>query len=164
MANFADRALMMLKIIYSMKKLSLILLLVCITGFVYAQTDTKPTPPAGEIIKLNAESHDFGKIVQGKPVTFDFIITNTGKEALTLNDVHASCGCTTPVWSKEPVAPGATTKINVGFNAMSFGPFEKTITIAYNNGQSKVVTIKGEVRKTADVSVPANAVIELFKQ
>lgn len=146
-----------------MKKLYLLLVMVAATTVIYAQTDNKTTAST-EVIKLNTERYDFGKIVQGKPVTFDFILTNTGKEPLTLNDVHASCGCTTPVWNKDAVAPGANTKINVGFNAMAYGPFEKTVTITYNNGQTKIVTIKGEVRKTADNSVPGNAVLDLLKQ
>lgn len=147
-----------------MKKFCLIFLLVCVSGIIYAQTDNKAVAPATEVLTLNAEHHDFGKIVQGKPVTYDFILTNVSKEPLKLNDVHASCGCTTPLWSKEQVAPGATTKINVGFNAMANGPFEKSITITYNDGQTKVVTIKGEVRKTADNSAPGNSVLELLKQ
>lgn len=147
-----------------MKKFYFILLLVCASTIIYAQTDNKSATPAPEPFTVNAEHHDFGKIVQGKPVTYDFVITNVSKETLKLSDVHASCGCTTPVWSKDPVAPGATAKINVGFNAMGYGPFEKSITITYNDGQTKVLTIKGEVRKTADNSVPGNSVLELLKQ
>lgn len=147
-----------------MKKISLLILLVCASSFIYAQTDNKTVSQPAELIKANVTNYDFGKIVQGKPVTYDFIITNTGTEALKLDDVHASCGCTTPLWSKDAIAPGATSKINVGFNALAYGPFEKTITIAYNNGQSKLLTIKGEVRKTADNSVPANSILELLKQ
>jgi Protein of unknown function (DUF1573) len=147
-----------------MKKLSLFLLLVCASAFIYAQTGNKPALPATELIKVNVTNYDFGKIVQGKPVTYDFIITNTGTEPLKLEDVHASCGCTTPIWSKEPIAPGASAKINVGFNAMAYGVFDKSITINYNNGLSKILTIKGEVRKTPDNSVPGNAILELFKQ
>ncbi|MGE5108633.1 MAG: DUF1573 domain-containing protein [Sphingobacteriales bacterium] len=147
-----------------MKKISLIMLFLCATAIIYAQTDIKATTQPAELIKANVTNYDFGKIIQGKPVTYDFIITNTGTEALKLDDVHASCGCTTPLWSKEPIAPGATSKINVGFNALAYGPFEKTITISYNNGQSKLLTIKGEVRKTADNSVPGNSILELLKQ
>ena len=147
-----------------MKKISLIILLLCAGTIIYAQTDNKPVLPPAELIKANITNYDFGKIIQGKPVTYDFIITNTGTEPLKLDDVHASCGCTTPLWSKDPIAAGGTSKINVGFNAMAYGPFEKTITIAYNNGQTKLLTIKGEVRKTADNSVPGNSIIELLKQ
>jgi Protein of unknown function (DUF1573) len=147
-----------------MKKLIFFLLLVCASAFIYAQTGNKPATTATELIKVNVTNYDFGKIVQGKPVTYDFIITNTGTEPLKLEDVHASCGCTTPIWSKEPIAPGASAKINVGFNAMAYGVFDKSITINYNNGLSKILTIKGEVRKTPDNSVPGNAILELFKQ
>ncbi|MBI2731718.1 MAG: DUF1573 domain-containing protein [Sphingobacteriales bacterium] len=147
-----------------MKKLLLIIGLCCTSSIIYAQTENKPATQPAELIKVNVTNYDFGKIVQGKPVTYDFLVTNTGTEPLKLDDVHASCGCTTPVWSKEQIAPGATSKINVGFNALAYGPFEKTITITYNNGQTKLLTIKGEVRKTADNSVPGNSILELFKQ
>ncbi|MBK7680594.1 MAG: DUF1573 domain-containing protein [Chitinophagaceae bacterium] len=50
---------------------------------------------------------------QGKPVYYTFDITNTSKTALKLDDVHASCGCTTPEWSREAIEPGATAKIRV---------------------------------------------------
>ena len=147
-----------------MKKISLTLLSLCAVMIIYAQTDTKATAQPAELLKVNESEHDFGKIIQGKPVTYDFIITNTGTETLKLDDVHASCGCTTPVWSKEPIAAGATAKINVGFNALSYGDFEKMVTINYNNGQTKVIKIKGTVRKTADNSVPGNSILEIFKQ
>ncbi|HET9055212.1 MAG TPA: DUF1573 domain-containing protein [Chitinophagaceae bacterium] len=146
-----------------MKKMSLALLFTGASFCIYAQNDNNPVVQPTEVLKVNVTSYDFGKIVQGKPVTYDFIITNTGTESLKLNDVHASCGCTTPVWSKEPVAPGTSAKINVGFNALAYGPFEKVITINYNNGLTKVLTIKGEVRKTADNSVPGNSVLELLR-
>jgi hypothetical protein len=146
-----------------MKKVSFLWVVIWVAFSAHSQTADK-TQPAPEALKVNVTAYNFGKIVQGKPVTYDFIISNAGNQPLQLNDVHASCGCTTPVWSKEPIAPGASTKINVGFNAMAYGPFEKSITITYNNGETKVLTIKGEVRKTADNSAPANSVIEMFKQ
>lgn len=146
-----------------MKKISLVIFLISASLLSKAQTENKPTTPA-ESLKANVNEYDFGKIVQGKPVTYDFLITNTSNETIKLDDVHASCGCTTPQWSKEAIAPGATSKINVGFNALAYGPFQKTITITYNNGMTKLLTIKGEVRKTPDNSVPVNSVLELLKQ
>lgn len=127
---------------------------------------TKPPAPAPnqDPIKLSENSHDFGKIPQGKPVTTNFIVENIGKDSLKIEQVQASCGCTTPEWSRDAVAAGGKTTIKVGYNAATEGAFEKTITIFYNGGQTKQITIKGTVWKTPDVSVPNNEALNVFKQ
>jgi hypothetical protein len=113
--------------------------------------------PAEETLLLKETEHDFGKIPQGKPVTTIFNVTNTGKTALKIDNVQASCGCTTPEWDKEnTIAPGASSKITVGYNAAAEGPFTKTITITYNGTQTKQMAIRGEVWKTPAASAPAN--------
>jgi len=124
---------------------------------------TQPAPKT-ETIKLSEISFDFGKIPQGKPVTHDFIVENTGTDTLKIENVQASCGCTTPVWAKEPVSAGGRTTIKVGFNALSEGGFEKPVTIYYNGGQIKQLTIKGTVWKTPDQSAPGNQALNVFKQ
>lgn len=113
--------------------------------------------PAEEVLVLKASEHDFGKIPQGKPVTTVFTVTNSGKTPLKIDNVQASCGCTTPEWEKDKaIEPGASSKITVGYNAAAEGPFNKTITITYNGTQSKQMNIKGEVWKTPAASAPAN--------
>ena len=116
-----------------------------------------------DVLVLKESSFQFGKIPQGRPVTHEFEVTNTGTEPLVLENVQASCGCTTPEWSREPIAPGASQKIKVGYNSASEGPFEKSITIFYNKGQMKMITIKGEVWKTPEQSAPRNNSIAIFK-
>ena len=54
-------------------------------------------------IQFTKTEHDFGSLPQGKPVTWEFEFTNLGKEPLVLENVSASCGCTTPSWTKEPL-------------------------------------------------------------
>ena len=110
-----------------------------------------------ETLVLKEAEYNFGKIPQGKPVIHVFEVVNTGKIAFKLDNVQASCGCTTPEWKKdEIIAPGATAKITVGYNAASEGPFTKNITITYNETQTKQLLIKGEVWKTPSASAPAN--------
>lgn len=117
---------------------------------------TTPAAPSVDMLAV-AETYDFGKIPQGKPVTHNFEVTNIGKTAYKLDNVAASCGCTTPEWNKEQVInPGEKTSINVGFNAAAEGPFTKPVTITYNGNQTKVITIKGEVWKTPAASAPGN--------
>lgn len=116
-----------------------------------------------EVLQLKETQYDFGKIAQGKPVTHIFEVINTGKEALVLENVQASCGCTTPEWSRQPIAPGTAQQITVGYNAATEGSFEKSITIFYNKGQMKTILIKGNVWKTPDQSAPRNNSIAIYK-
>ncbi len=120
--------------------------------------------PQTESLQLKETEHDFGKIPQGKPVFYAFEISNTSTEPLVLENVHASCGCTTPEWSKDPIAPGTTAIIKVGYNAAAEGTFTKDITITYRGGQNKVMHIKGTVWKAPDGSAPANPSVSFLKK
>ena len=117
-----------------------------------------------DFLVLKETEHDFSKIPQGKPVYYSFEIKNTGKTPLKLDNVTATCGCTTPEWSPEPIAPGASAKIKVGYNAAAEGPFEKFITVTYNTNQTKQIKIKGIVWKAPEGSAPANASIDFLKK
>jgi hypothetical protein len=142
-----------------------ILMLACFAALGYtmqAQTATTETKPA-DILVLKETTYNFGKIPQGRPVTHNFEIVNTGKEPLMLENVQASCGCTTPEWSKDAIAAGATSIIKVGYNAAGEGNFTKTITITYNNHQTKTLTISGLVYKGPTTSAPVNASLSLLK-
>jgi len=144
-----------------MKKLFFVLNL-CLSGtFIFAQnnsTEIKPISVIDSSLKIVEESFDFGKIPQGKPVHHNFEIINTGKSAMKLVNVQASCGCTTPEWEKDKDIPAdGTSIIKVGYNAASEGVFTKNITITYNDNQTKQITIKGEVWKTPSASAPSNA-------
>jgi hypothetical protein len=151
-----------------MKKFLTLFLLLSASLYSVAQ-NTNPatqntTATKQSVLQLKETEHDFSKIPQGKPVYYDFEVVNTGTEPLKLDDVHASCGCTTPEWSPEPIAPGATAKIKVGYNAASDGYFEKFITITYNTNQTEQLKIKGTVWKAPQGSAPANAAVEFLKK
>ena len=120
-------------------------------------------PPAAESLTLKESEFDFGKIPQGKPVTHVFEFTNTGDKPFALNNVQASCGCTTPEWNKDTIAPGATASIKVGYNAATEGPFNKTVSITYNGTQTKQIIIKGDVWKTPVTSAPENTSLNTLK-
>ena len=148
-----------------MKRIFTILCALSIAYISNAQTNVTVTPsvkndktsdPAPDVISLKETEYNFGKIPQGKPVTHIFEFTNTGTTPLSLQNVQASCGCTTPEWSKDSVPPGATSKITVGYNAMNEGTFTKFITITYNGTQTRQINIKGEVWKTPASSAPEN--------
>lgn len=151
-----------------MKLVFLLSSLLALSTLAQAQTNVTVKPaaqtaaPAVDVVQVNQSTHDFGKIPQGRPVMYTFEIVNTGKEPLKLENVTASCGCTTPVWNKEAIAPGATSQIQVGYNAYAEGYFEKPITLLYN-GQSKVLYIKGTVYKAPSAPAPENASVKLLK-
>lgn len=107
-------------------------------------------------LAFKSEIHDFGTVAEGPNVDHEFSFTNTGKEPIIINQVQASCGCTTPSWSKEPVLPGqkGTVKASYGTQGRP-GSFSKTITVTSNAGV-KVLTIKGNVEKAPESSVPGN--------
>jgi hypothetical protein len=92
------------------------------------------------------ESHNFGKVVLGTPVSVNFKFTNTGDQPLIISGVESSCGCTVPEYTKTPVKKGETGIIKVTFNPAGAAlPFSKIVTITSNAKTStKVLYIKGE--------------------
>lgn len=146
-----------------MKRILPLLLLLTATYFAGAQTPM-PSLPAEDPVKLSETEHDFTQIPQGKPVFYTFMVTNTGKTPLVLENVQATCGCTTPEWSREAIPAGATAPIKVGYNAAAEGPFEKYITITYNTDKTKQLKIKGTVWKAPEGAAPANASVQFLKK
>jgi hypothetical protein len=147
-----------------MKKLFILSLFCMSMAAVRAQTSSTPVVQVAEVLSFKQTSFDFGRIPQGRPVTHVFEVTNTGTTPLRLDNVQASCGCTTPEWSKEPIAPGATSTIKVGYNALAEGSFSKTVSISFNQNQTKTLLITGTVYKTPATSAPVNPSITLLKQ
>ena len=100
------------------------------------------------VITFEKTEHDFGKIhEEDGRVSTVFEFKNEGMTPLVLSNVRASCGCTTPTWTKEPVEPGQTGSITVTYNPNGRpGRFQKTVTITSNASEpTKKVYIKGEV-------------------
>lgn len=101
-----------------------------------------------DVVKLNTEKHDFGKVKQGVPVTYYFEITNVGDQPLVVENATASCGCTVPEKPEKPIAPGKSDKLKVVYNAAAVGPINKSVTIKFAGiDQTKVIFITGEVVK-----------------
>ena len=131
-----------------MKKLMFIAILAAIANVGFSQTGATTTTPKSDVgeFEWTASAHDFGKIKQGVPVTYEFKFTNKGKSPLVITNAQGSCGCTTPNWTHEPVMPGGEGVVKATFNAMAVGPFDKTVTVTANiDGGVVVLHIKGEV-------------------
>ena len=125
---------------------------------VTAQTTapTTATTLTVDNIKLDNDGHDFGTVSEGPAADHIFMVTNAGKEPLIITKVQPSCGCTTPSWTKEPIAPGKTGEIKASYGTQGRpGTFTKTLTV-FTNAGNKVLTIKGNVEKAPTSSVPEN--------
>jgi hypothetical protein len=121
-----------------MKKSVFIILALIIGGAVYAQPK----------MQLASSEHDFGKFKEeaGRQ-TFNFEVKNTGDKPLVIQNITASCGCTTPDWTKAPIAPNEKGVITAIYDpANRPGIFNKTLTV-YSNSIPEVIVlvIKGEV-------------------
>lgn len=102
-------------------------------------------------IEFTKTTHDFGNIKEGTQATVEFTFKNTGDAPLVLTSVTASCGCTSPKWTREPIPPGGTGTITVVYNSKGRpGVFAKTVTVKHNGeGGTQFLTIKGFVEKAA---------------
>jgi len=99
------------------------------------------------ILQYDKETYDFGDIIEGILATHEFTFTNTGMDTVVLKSVKASCGCTTPSWTKDPIAPGEKGKITATFNSANRkGAFRKSIMVTSNSSEpTKMLYIKGTV-------------------
>jgi len=100
------------------------------------------------VISFDQKTHDFGKVNEedGK-ITYVFDFINRGVTPLVVSKVQASCGCTTPTWTKEPIEPGKKGSVTVTYNPTGRpGVFTKSITVYSNATEEQfVLTIHGEV-------------------
>ena len=143
-----------------------------VATMVNAQTDkamSKSATPAATQVAAPAENKNaaemtfgneefnFGTFKQGESVTHEFTFSNDGKEDLIITHAQGSCGCTVPLYPKEPIKKGATGAIKVTFNsAGKMGMQDKTVTITSNAKNSpRILHLKGTVE--APAAQPANA-------
>ena len=102
-------------------------------------------------IKFDTLRHDFGTFSEKdgeQHCSFQF--TNVGNAPLIINQAFASCGCTAPSYTKDPVQPGDTGRIDVVYNGRGKFPghFAKTVTIR-SNAKTEIVrlTVEGTMTK-----------------
>jgi len=107
-------------------------------------------------LEFTETTHDFGTVMEGPDAKCIFTFVNKGKEPIVIQKAQPSCGCTVPSFSSDPVAPGATGKIDVAYHTQGKpNAFSKSITVVSNAG-TKLLTIKGTVEKAPTSSVPEN--------
>jgi hypothetical protein len=94
------------------------------------------------IIQFDKTEHDFGIILQGEKVSYTFKYKNIGNSDLIINNAKASCGCTVPHFSREPIAPGQSGEIEVVFDSGNrSGRQTKNITV-WSNCQPNQTILK----------------------
>ena len=130
-----------------MKRIVLLtsILLATVTGFAQEEMKAKDK---GEM-KFEHTRHNFGVFAQDTAiVTHEFIFTNVGKSPLIIHQASASCGCTVPEYTLEPIMPGEKGKITVTYNGKGRRPgvFRKSVTIHNNGRQTPIrIYIEGEM-------------------
>jgi len=121
-----------------MKKFALIAL-VALFGFTVHAQQAK--------ITFKTDTIDYGTIAKGSDGLRVFEFTNTGDAPLIITDVKSSCGCTIPKKPEGPVAPGASSTIEVKYDTSRVGPIRRSITVTSNASEPMVaLKIKGEVK------------------
>lgn len=129
-----------------MKRVTIALaLLAGLYSFSFTQQPAEPVKAEAGIAFEKME-HDFGNIAFGSDGTYIFSFTNKTKEPIVLTNVTASCGCTSPMWTREPIKPGEKGEVKVKYNTNAPGMFNKTVMV-YSSAQPSpvILRIKGNV-------------------
>ena len=105
------------------------------------------------VLSFESTDHDFGKVPEGTMATYEFKFKNTGNQPIVIANAQASCGCTTPDWTKTPILPGKMGLIKAVYNSSGRpGVFSKTVTVTSNATEgSKVLSLKGTVLTKEDI-------------
>jgi len=106
---------------------------------------------SAQTITFDKTTYDYGTVKPNAEGTRFFTVTNTGDKPLVINNVKPACGCTTPEFSTDPIMPGKSAKIKVGYNTAINGPFNKMIEVFSNDPDNSrsVIYIKGDVNANA---------------
>ena len=126
-----------------MKKILILLAAVIVIVFLKSmQTENKAE------FKFEKETHDFGQIPKGTPVSAQFTFTNTGGKPLIISSIESSCDCIMTKFTREPILEGGKVIITIIYDADTpqVG-FSKAIIIKSNaRTPVKVLYVKGEIR------------------
>jgi len=120
-----------------MKKISLFAIVVLLVITISCKKDIGTSETEMTFV---TEKHDFGTIVQGDKVVYDFKFKNSGNSDLVITDAKGSCGCTVPEYPKEAIKPGEPGEIKVSFNSTGkSGKQTKSVTLFCNIKEGKKV-------------------------
>lgn len=126
------------------------LMIKTLLGLIFIASVINTTAQQARVLKFREETFDFGTIAEAMgPVTHEFVFTNYGTRPVKILTVQASCGCTTPGWSKDIVEPGKNGFIQASYNPKGRpGFFNKSLTVMTDLDANPVILqIKGQVSK-----------------
>lgn len=111
---------------------------------------------AGSPFRFDSDSRDWGVIREADgPVSHTFSLVNISGKPVCIYQVNVSCGCTKPEWSREVIAPGASSRIKVTFNPTGYkGRVSKTVSVRSSENTTDVLTVSCEV-------IPAERPVEV---
>jgi hypothetical protein len=130
----------------AMYKKAFLLFFALFAGVLFAQAQSRASNTNQEsALKFEKTEHNFGEIPQNVPAVYEFKFKNTSNRPVQIVSVKTSCGCTTPFYTKDPVAPKKSGVVKVSYNAARMGAFTKTITVTTSEGATIYLTIRGTV-------------------
>lgn len=114
------------------------------TAFAEKNADVAEKVPG---ITFEKATHDFGNIIIGEKVAYNFKFTNTGNAPLIIISTRSGCGCTVGDYPKEPIPPGGEARINVTFNSAGRRGFQSESVRVISNAtpQEHLLRITAQV-------------------
>ncbi len=111
-------------------------------------TQQEKKSPFDGVIKFNKDTIDFGETAKNKPVKVTFTFKNISKKPIFIQDAQASCGCTTPSYTKAPILPGKEGEVTAVYNASGSGKIYKTVFVNFKDiPKAKQLILTGKVKK-----------------
>lgn len=115
--------------------------------FAFVCINAKWKMEANPGIVWNETEHKFGDIKQKQIVETHFVLTNTTKDTLVIENVQGSCGCIVSKWPKQTVVPNDTAEIFVKFDPKGKeGQQYKSLTV-YTSMGAYYLGISANVQK-----------------
>ena len=130
-------------------------ILIAVGLFVFGCGSDNRSAETSDIVSSNRDTHngdtssmgafefqdttfDFGNIKDGERVQHVFTFKNIGKGPMSIKNVQAMCGCTTPEWTREVIPPGGEGRIVATFNSTGRGGpdnplVEKSVEVFFDN-------------------------------
>lgn len=132
---------------YKLRSILLLLATIFCAKFVLAQNM--------EGVKVQNMSHYFGTFTRNQGVkVHEFELENTGADALIINRVKSTCGCTVAEWTRTPILPGKKGTVKVQFDPKKYsGYFSKSVEVYTNRSTNAInLQVSGRVQVNNKIS------------
>lgn len=93
-------------------------------------------------IQFAETTHDFGRVIEGEIVSYNFKFENTGNSKLLISSVNTSCGCTASDYPSKPIEPGEEGIIKLSFNSNHRKGFQSKTAVVMTNTQPNKTTLR----------------------